>query len=237
MFDRGQYSACPVCGCRLNDGPNAAPANFRAAVRPKIQCEVCLGVTVDRTGSSEAFKKGIPEAFEIASSSILGKASSMRVWLQSHGDLDEGQQPMLHADGVGAQRALDAIRAILYEGGGDPPEHHFDAIENLLNTVPWPSDARRARGGILAFTTADSKPARSGKSARQLGEEIRRRELLLYLVSEPTPSLYELTEAAHGQLFEISNNPDPHEFQEIASELARSIVVTIASGKTDPLVA
>lgn len=227
---------CPSCGWRFNTGGGKpGPSLVRPAARPKIQCEVQLAATVDRTGSSEPFQVGIPMTFEMIVNQVAAKARSVKCWLASHGDLDEGQEFVVHTDGGSPDQAIEDIKKIVYGAGGDPPEHHLDAVESLLNKVPWTANPARARGAILAFTTADSKPARSGISARDLGAEIRRHGILLYLVCEPTPTLHDLVKSAEGLMFRITNSPDPSELQRIAAQLAASIVATVASGGTVPM--
>ncbi|MEO1528209.1 MAG: hypothetical protein AAFX06_22490 [Planctomycetota bacterium] len=166
---------------------------------------------------------------------IEGKARSLSVYLQSHGDEDYGQDPVLLTNGGTADQATEDLNKIVFEGGGDAEEHHLSGIEELANSVPWNSDPQKARGAVLAYTTADSKPAGSGQSARELGESLRSRGLLLYLICEPKPQLRELCEGAGGLMFPISNDPDPKEMQKIAGQLSASIVQTIATGGTVPL--
>ncbi len=227
---------CPNCGWRFNKTAGKfEPTVIRPAVRPKIQCEVDLAATVDRTGSSKAFETGIPRTYETIISQVRAKARSVKCWLASHGDLDEGQDFILHTDAGTPEQAIEDIRKITYDGGGDPPEHHVDAIETLLDRVPWTANPSRARGAILAFMTADTKPAKSGITAAALGKKIKDKGLLLYLVCEPTPTLQQLASAAGGLVFQISNSPDPTSLQQIAAQLAASIVATIASGSTVPM--
>ena len=188
---------CPKCGWKfVSLGMKPGPSIVRPAARPKIQCEVDLAATVDRTGSSQPFQTGIPMTYEMIVTQVAAKARSVKCWLASHGDLDEGQAFVLHTDAGTPDQAIADLKKVLYGGGGDPPEHHLDAIEALLNSVPWTADPARARGAILAFTTADSKPARSGVSAAVLGKKIKDRGLLLYFVFEPTATLHELASAA-----------------------------------------
>jgi hypothetical protein len=207
----------------------------RPAARPKIQSDVELAATVDRTGSSEPFAVGIPLTYETIVKQVAAKARSVKCWVASHGDLDLSEPFVLHTDGGTPEQAIEDVKKITYGGGGDPPESHLDAVESLLNKVPWTANPARARGAILAFTTADSKPARSGISARDLGAEIKRRGVLLYLVCEATPTLQDLVNSAEGLMFQITNSPDPAELQKIAAQLAASIVATVASGSTVPM--
>lgn len=227
---------CPSCGWRFNVSiGKAGPSIVRPAARPKIQCEVDIAVTVDRTGSSERFRAGIPQTYEMIVSQVKAKARETKCWLASHGDLDEGQDFIIHTDSGNPKQAIADIKKISYGGGGDPEEHHLDAIETLFNRVPWTADLSRARGAILAFMTADTKPAKSGISAAALGKQIKDKGILLYLVCEPTLTLQELASAADGLIFQISNNPDPTEMQKIAAQLAASIVATVAGGGTVPM--
>lgn len=226
-------SVCPSCAYRIDGTSNPLTLLPQPpARRPKIQVEVDLAVTVDRTGSSKAFATGIPRTFELVVGQLAGKARTVKVWLQSHGDLDEGQEHILHTNGGTPDAAVADIQQIVFDGGGDPPEHHLDAIEALLDQLPWTADPLRARGAILAFMTADTKPARSGVSAAALGQAIRDNGVLLYLVCEPTPTLQELVTAAGGLLFPITNNPDPTELQVIAAQVAASITQAAATGGT-----
>jgi hypothetical protein len=205
------------------------------AGRPKMPVEVELGITIDRTGSSQQFAQGIAKSIPIITSQIEAKARSLVVWLQSHGDEDYGQDPVLLTNGGTAEQAVKDVSKIVYEGGGDAEEHHLSGIEELSNSVPWNSDTRKARGALLAFMTADSKPAGSGRTPRELGETLRSRGLLLYLICEPTKQFQDLCDAAGGMMFPITNDPDPKEMQKIAGQLSASIVQTIATGGTVPL--
>lgn len=227
---------CPSCGWRFNTSiGKPGPSIVRPATRPKIQCQVDLAATVDRTGSSERFQTGIPNTFEMIVSQLDAKARQVIVTLATHGDLDQGQDFIVHTDRGTPQQAIEDCRKIVYGGGGPPEENHLDAIESLFNQVPWTADPSRARGAILAFMTADTKPTKSGITAAKLGKQIKDKGILLYLVCEPTPTLQELASAAEGLVFQISNNPDPTEMQKIAAQLAASIVATVASGGTVPM--
>jgi len=227
---------CPSCGWRFNTSSGVpGPSIVRPATRPKIQCQVELAATVDRTGSSERFQTGIPQTYEMIVSQVKAKARDVKCWLASHGDLDDGQDFVIHTDAGMPEQAFEDIKKISYGGGGDPPEHHLDAIEALLHRVPWTADPARARGAIVAFMTADTKPAKSGISPGALGRKIKDKGILLYLVCEPTPALQELASAAGGLVFQISNNPNQAELQKVAAQLAASIVATVASGATVPM--
>lgn len=229
-------STCPHCGATCAAGTLVRATMTRAvARRPKLPVHVVMATTVDRTGSSSNFARGIPKSFEIIARQLEAKARSCEHTVTSHGDLDEHEPIVVLTDRGTPEQAIRDVRSITYGGGGDPEEHHLDAIEGLVGAVAWPLDPRSGRGCILGFMTADSKPLRSGQTPRQLGEAIRAKGLLLYLICEPTPSLEELAQAAGGLLFEISNDPDPVKLQEIANKVPASIAASVAAGSTVPM--
>lgn len=226
-------AVCPVCSWPMQSGPT--PTIPKSAPGPKHPCDLTAAITVDRSGSSKKVEAGIPAALEIIVRQIQRKLRSAVFTLQSHSDLDYGEPHVLLTDRGTPEQAIADMRRIEYDGGGDAAETHLDAIEHLLRTVSWPADPRRGRGVIIAYTTDETKPNRSGLSARDLGAEIHQRGLLLYLISEPTPTLQDLVEAAHGILLPITNDPDPATLQKIAAQLSASILGTVASGRTEPM--
>jgi hypothetical protein len=176
----------------------------------------------------QAFPEAVKKSLPLICNPVEAKARGLKVWLQTHGDRDEGQLEVLLTDaGTAAQAAADAA-TIVYEGGGDPQEHHLDAIETLLNRVPWNPNPAEARGALIAITTADSKPAQSGHSASEIGKAIKDKGVLLCLIGQPTPTLRELTKAAGGFFFEISNNPQVDEMRRIADMVAASITASLS---------
>ncbi len=228
-------NACSICGWKFEDPAQKTTVTINPATRPKIQVEIEQTFTIDRTASSKEFAEGIPATAEMILRHLETKTRSIKCRVQTHGDQDEGQMPMLEIDEATVDEALDAIRKVSYEGGGDPAEHHLDAIEHLFDTTPWTLDPSKSRGAIVAFLTADSKPATTGSSPTEIGKKIKDQGVLLYLVCQPSPSLKELVDAADGLMFEITNHPDPQELHKIASQLASSIVSTVGSGATTPL--
>ena len=100
---------------------------------------------------------------------IKDKARGVTVWLQTHGDRETGQDEVLLTDGGTPDQTIADAASIVYDGGGDPPEHHLDAVETLHARIPWNPNPAEARGALIAITTDDSKPAQSGRSADDIG--------------------------------------------------------------------
>ena len=235
LVDADKNTACPVCGFALGAAPAASAPIVRPAARPKVLPEIDLAITIDRTGSSLQFADGIRGSLPLMFDPIKARAPKLRVWLQSHGDEDEGQMPVLLTDAGTPEQAADDAKKIIFDGGGDPPEHHASAIENLFHTVSWTANPKSSRGAIVAFLTADTKPSRSGKTPKEIGEAIRAKNLLLFLVCEPTPSLHEMCQAAQGLMFTISKTPSMDDMSKIAAAMAKSIMLTVSTGGTVPM--
>lgn len=235
-INRATDQVCPACGFQLDQGAISVPILSQATVvRRKIPIQVQIALNTDRTGSSEAYAQGIPTSQKMILEGVEAKITQVQVWHQTHGDLDCGQDPYFLSQETSVSEAVEDLNHLCFEGGGDPPEHHLDALEHVLSQVPWEVDIRKARGAIISFCNADTKPSRSGISAQVLGEQIRERGLLFYLVAEPYPWCQQIIQSSGGLFLEISNNPNSAELESISSALCASIVGTIGSGKTVPM--
>jgi len=201
----------------------------------KIQPEVHIGFAIDRTGSSGPFAQGIKQSVALILKPIQEKARLVRVWQQTHGDEDYDEHPILITDGGTVEQALADNARIVFEGGGDAPEHQLSGIHALVKIMGRVSDPRKSRGAIIACMTDDTKPDREGMMSRSLGEKIKEFGLLFYAICEPYPFAEELTEAAGGLMFPITNEPDPAQMQRISAQLSASILATVAAGATRPM--
>ncbi len=235
---------CAKCGATLTPGttrgagaslPRTALPTFRPAARPKLPVEVTLGIEIDRTGSSAAYSAGIGTSCEMLLGALTAKAKGVTVFVGTHGDLECGEDPVLHTAGGTPEQALADIRAISFGGGGDAPETHLDGIEHFLETVPWPMDSSRTRSALVCFLTDETKPTRSGRSAAEIGAAVQAKGLLFYAVCETTPTIAELIRSAHGLHIPISNTPDRAELQRAAAAVGASIVATLGAGGTVPM--
>ncbi|MBT8467322.1 MAG: VWA domain-containing protein [Deltaproteobacteria bacterium] len=187
-----------------------------------------IGFTTDRTGSTAAFSAGVKKSLPLILDPIKDKARGVTVWLQTHGDRDTGQDEVLLTDGGTPDQAIADAGSIVYEGGGDPPEHHLDAVETLHARIPWNPNPAEARGALIAITTDESKPAQSGRSAEEIGRAIKESGVTLYVIGQPTAVMLELVEAAGGFFFEISNDPQVTELRRVADMVAASITASFS---------
>jgi hypothetical protein len=199
----------------------------------KVPVKVDLVFAVDRTGSSQAFAQGIKAAIPMITNQIIEKAARVRLFLQTHGDLDCNQHPaMLVRDGQ-LDEVVTAINAVRFEGGGDAEEHHSHGVETAVESVDWSGLPPTSRGAVVLFTTADTKPSPSGRSLQEIGGSLHARGIMLFAVCEPEPGIRTLVEAAHGLIFPISNNPSLAEMQRITSKVAASVTDSVIHGLTD----
>lgn len=233
-FSDAITGVCPECGRQIVAKERVFPQLVHKVLHAKSFAELDFVVLVDRTGSSEAFKTGIPLTYEKIARAIAERVRDPKLYVYSHGDLDLGEETILHTDGGSIEQAIDDVRRIIFQGGGDPEETHTTAIEYVMRNVPWRNKSNSSRSALLVFLTDDTKPCRSGLTAKQLGEELKARRIQLYLVCQPTPTLKELVEAAGGLMFEISNSPDQKDLDVIANKLAASITNRSENSVTTP---
>ncbi len=235
-FDATHTASCPNCGFQVS--LTLAPAIVQPTRRlHKISASVLVSLLIDITGSTGKFAKGVPLAVKQILEPISAKARETKVYVHTGGDLDCGQQCTLLCNGVSVPEAIAEVARLHYGGGGDEPETHADSVETVMTTTPWELDARKWRNALMIFLTADSKPARSGITPRQLGRALKTRGILVYLVAEDYPFARELAAAAEGLFFVISNDPDPVQMQQIAAGISQSILITAAGGATRPMTA
>ena len=201
-----------------------------AQTNRKVPVQVDLVFVVDRTASSREFAAGIRQAIPMIARPVMEKAARVRLFLQTHGDLECGQQPvMLVRDGQ-LDDVVTAIQHLRFEGGGDPPEHHTHAVETVLESVDWSGLPPRSRGAVVLFTTADSTPSPSGRSPTQIGQALAAQGVMLFAVSQLEPAVSALIDGAQGMAFAISNDPSVAEMQSIASRVAASVTDSVVQG-------
>ena len=226
---------CPMCGWAF-EKVQARPATvIQPATRPKLPVDVSVGLGIDITGSSEPFATGIRGNINTFLRTIDAKAKSVTVSVQTHGDEDDGQFPTLIADAASVADSVAAVQALHFDGGGDPSEHHLTAIEQLAATLPVPAGAGRQRLALVFFTTADSKPARSGRTPEQIGAELVKQQLIVCLVGEPGTQVERVGRACGAFLCPIAATPSPADMTRVAEQVAASIVASLTKGTTRPL--
>ncbi|MEI6166652.1 MAG: hypothetical protein WCS52_05615 [bacterium] len=195
-----------------------------------------LGISVDRTGSTKAFTKGVPEIAEKTLRSLEGTISKLDIDLWSHGDEDCDELPIQMIQSGSVDQVIDAIGKIEYGGGGDLEETHATQAQRILDVTAWGTRLLFCRNVALFFLTDDTKLLPSGKSLRELGNEYRAKGVKLVLVSQATDNLKELVEAAGGFLIPISNNPDEAEIKKVVTSLSATLTMAVnAAFGTTPM--
>ncbi|HUN41585.1 MAG TPA: hypothetical protein VMU81_14965 [Acetobacteraceae bacterium] len=196
----------------------------------RVPVQVDLVFAIDRTGSSHEFAVGIRQAIPMIARPVIEKAARVRLFLQTHGDLDYNEHPVMLVRDGGLDDIVTAAQHLSFGGGGDPPEHHAHALETALECVDWGGVPPKSRGAIVLFSTADTKASPSGRTAQQIGQALAARGVLLFAVSQLEPGVNALIDAAHGMAFPISNEPSVAEMQRIASRVAASVTDSIIQG-------
>ncbi|RKX21211.1 MAG: hypothetical protein DRP35_04820 [Candidatus Zixiibacteriota bacterium] len=223
---------CDQCGWNFESDENQQQPILGSVVRPEQTGSAVIGITVDRTDSSKRFQKGCKKVIEDTFNGFKINNVSPSIFLFSHGDLDEGQDTIMHTVNGSPQQVILDFNSIQFGGGGFPKENHLDAIEHLKNNVPWNPLAHNA---IISIMNDESKPLRSGKEVENLGQELKSQNIKLFLICEITPILYKLSKSAGGIMIPISNSPNPDEIQIIVQQLTASIQASLGSGNTVPL--
>jgi len=196
----------------------------------KVPVQVDLVFAVDRTGSSQQFAAGIRRAIPMIARPVIEKAARVRMCLQTHGDLDYNEHPVMLVREGQLDEITAAAEHMRFEGGGDPAEHHAHAIETVLDTVNWSGVPPKTRGAVVLFSTADTKPSPSKRSFEEIGRALQARHIMLFAVCQMEPGIRAMVEAAGGMAFPISNDPDLAEMQRITSRVAASVTDSVIHG-------
>jgi len=233
-FDPANAPACPNCGFQVTPGP--APAIAQPIRRAqKVSASVLLAAFIDMTGSTQKFAQGVYKALVGILAGIQARAQQVRVYLHAGGDLDYGEECLLLANGVPPNDALAELQRLHYAGGGDAEETHLDNLEKVLNTTPWEADPCAWRNALVVFLTADTKSARSGVTAEQLGAACKAKDILAHLVAEDFPFAREFVQGSNGLFFPISNDPTADQMQQISAGISQSIVIATRKAATRPM--
>ncbi|OVE73804.1 hypothetical protein BVX94_02815 [bacterium B17] len=226
---------CPNCGSVISSHAAKNATIVRPARKPKSPVEINLQVSIDRSGSSSAFAKGIPEICSHTFTALKNAVAKVCLGLWTHSDTDYGEDPVQLLEDGDPDSAMNEIRKITYQGGGDEEETHADQLENLLHVTPWSCSQMRCRNVLLMLANADTKPLKSRMSMEELGKEFKQKGVMLFLVCQETPNLRKIVDNAGGFLVEISNDPNADEIKRVVSTLTATMTATITSGKTVPL--
>lgn len=227
---------CPQCGYDLvqNGQPHQAGAAdpiVTATRRAQGNGTAQVVISIDRTGSSGRFAAGVGQAVSLLLRHAQSQASDVKCWVRSVGDLDFGEDTILLTDGGSAEDAEKAAHGINFRGGGDPKETHLDGIAAAIDQTPWTVATSNQVSVLVVFATSDTKPSRDRRTAKDLGRLLRERDIATFLIAEPFPWAWELAKAARGELFPISNSPDPALMARIGTSIGRTVAKTLSAPK------
>lgn len=223
---------CPNCSQKAGAPPGAGQFQMKPARPRRIPSSVVMSVAVDGTGSTGLYCTAVPAIFERLARGLAEKIADIIYDVWRHGDLDCKEYPVQLCTHVGIDEAIAAIKAIVYDGGGDLPETHADQLENVLAVTLWGADPLKSKNILLMYATDDTKPTRSGKSMKQLGADFKAKGVFLFLVCQETTSLREIVDAAGGYLIPISTTPDEAEIKKVVAQLTASIAATVTTAAT-----
>jgi hypothetical protein len=147
-------------------------------------------------------------------------------------DMAIGEADEYLLQGGSGEDLLRAQKLLRRSGGGDADETFFQTVENHLSapdSMPY-TGASEALGMVM-FTTSNSKPAKHNTVA-QLGAELKRRRIKLFVCGEPGTNMEDLVRAADGFFFPLRIEPTPAEAQDIATRLAATVKTTLGGMAT-----
>jgi hypothetical protein len=234
-------SVCHECGkprsATISTSSLRSIPSFVRPKSPKVPVRVQLAISVDRTGSSAPFTKGISQLCQSVFTQLGSKVADLKVSVFSHGDLQDSSQDVIQLSSrVTPEQAMMDIPSIQYGGGASADEDHLYAVDQLLQRAGI-GGTGIDRGFLLLITTDGTHPHPLGKSVQEIAQEILDRRLVLLLVGTPDlqsgsrpccPRMNALIEACSGSFFiPISNTPDAAELQAVASMVAASVTRSV----------
>lgn len=102
---------CPLCAWPFHQEAAAPrPMAKRMNTLQKRAADIEIAMTIDTTGSSMQFSHGIPWLAESLLLEVQQIVSSCKVWLQTHGDEDLGQLPLLRTDQASVDESISTRR-------------------------------------------------------------------------------------------------------------------------------
>lgn len=147
-------------------------------------------------------------------------------------DTDIGEEDEYRLRGSTGADLLREQKLIVRKGGGDAPETFSRTVENQLSDPGWMVYTGGLEAlGLVMFTTSDTKPALYN-SLTELGAELKRRNIKLFVIGTPGTNMEELVHAADGFFFPLNTSPTDAEAREIVAKLAATVKSTMGAAAT-----
>jgi len=186
-----------------------------------------LGIFDDWTGSGAPWAVAIEQTTSHLVEQIQAKFATVHWDYVGMRDMDIGEEDEYRLRGGTGADVVREQKLARRSGGGDAAETFAQTLENQLSDPGWMPDtgAIEARGVIL-FTTSDTKPAKHN-TLENLGQELKRRGINVFIIGTPGTNMEQLATAADGFFFALDVNPTVKEAQDIASRLAATVKTTM----------
>jgi hypothetical protein len=204
---------------------------FGGVIR-KLPTALTLVPVIDATASSLAFSQGIKTVCGEVADALSQTMADLKLGLHISRDLEFDRDANFS---LGEDLTVDEFKSnlsrIAFEGGGDPLETQFDAVQTVLRTYPW-NLIPTARRVIPLCSSSGSKPTRDGKDAAGLAAELNAMNIKVIVIAPNGVNLHELATATRGASLELTNNPSPADIQQVIKVLTRTLTQMAGSGGT-----
>lgn len=194
-----------------------------------VACDVL--VIDDGTGSGKPWAAGIEKGTEMVVRTLTAKLAAVSFGYTVSRDRDVGEADEQRLANVDGDQLLREQKLIVRDGGGDPEETFGDSVMDAVSGYPFnhASDVSRA---IVLLTTSNSKPTAAGLAPFQVGEEVAKRKIYLFVVGEPGSNVEDMVKGAGkygGGFFHLSLNPSQAEVDQMAARLTATIMGTVSN--------
>jgi len=206
-----------------NGAPQSTAGPMFGGVPRKLPTALALCPVIDATKSSEAFGQGITTVCSQTAETLAQTMADFKLGLHITRDLDHDRDANFS---LGYDLTVDEFKQnlmrIVFEGGGDPLETQFDAVQTAARTFPW-NLSPTARRAMVLCSSSGSKPTRDGKDAAQLAAELSALGIKVVVVAPPGVNLHELATGTRGVSIDLTNTPDPADIQHVVKMLTRTL--------------
>lgn len=192
-------------------------------INRKLPTALSAVYLVDATKSSQTFGQGILTMCAETAEKMSQTMADLKLGLHITRDLEFDRDANFSlGEDLTIQEFTNNLTRIAFEGGGDPLETQFDAVQTVVRTYPW-NLIPTARRVILLSSSSGSKPTRDGKYAADLALELNAMNIKVIVIAPNGVNLHELAAATRGASLELTNNPRPEDIQHVIKVVTRTL--------------